>query len=96
MSVAPNAHWSQGRSCTELDPQEAANESRLELLDRVIGLEQQLNELQTANLLSPSETIAVEQRLASMHASAAWRVGRIVTLPLRAARVVARRLRFPR
>jgi hypothetical protein len=96
VSVAPNAHWSQGRPGTELDPREAARESRLELLDRVIGLEQQLNELQTANLLSPSETIAVEQRLASMESSAAWRVGRIVTLPLRAIRVVARRLRFPR
>lgn len=96
VSVAPNAHWSQGRPGTELDQHEAATESRLELLDRVIGLEQQLSELQSANLLSPSETVAVEQRLASMQSSAAWRVGRIVTLPLRAMRVVARRLRFPK
>lgn len=96
MNVAPIAHWSEGKPGAELDPYEAATESRLELLDRVIGLEQQLNELQTSNLLSPSETIAVEQRLARMESSAAWRVGRIVTLPLRAVRVLGRHLRFLR
>ena len=92
MSVVPEANWSEGRPGAALDPDERRVEERLELLDRVIGLEQQVKELQAANLLGPSETVAIERNLASMRSSLTWRAGRVVTLPIRAARVVKRRI----
>ncbi|MDQ0895394.1 hypothetical protein QFZ26_002949 [Agromyces ramosus] len=92
MSAAPNPRWSEGRSDVTLSPAEQLAESRLELLDRVIGLEQQVKELQAASLLSPSETVAVERNLASIRGSLTWRAGRFVTLPVRAARHFKRRV----
>ena len=92
MSVAPEANWSEGRPDAGLDPEERRVEERLELLDRVIGLEQQVRELQSANLIGPTETVAIERNLASMRSSLTWRAGRVVTLPIRAARVVKRRI----
>ncbi|MRX42913.1 hypothetical protein [Agromyces kandeliae] len=88
----PDANWAEGRSDTGLTPEERTVEQHLELLDRVIGLEEQLRELRTADLLGPTEVVAVERNLASMRASTTWRAGRVVTLPIRAARVIKRRL----
>ena len=67
-------------------------EDRLAFIDRIIGLEQQVKELQAASLLSPSETVAVEANLAGMKASLTWRAGRVVTLPVRVLRYVKRRV----
>lgn len=92
MSAAPEASWSEGRPGSELSSEERLVEQRLELLDRVIGLEQQVKELQAANLLEPSETIAVERNYAAMRSSLTWRAGRLVTLPIRAVRVIKRRI----
>ncbi|WP_353828582.1 hypothetical protein [Agromyces sp. SYSU T0242] len=92
MSEVPGVSWSEGRSDIGLTPDERAIEQHLELLDRVIGLEQQVSELQATNLLSPSETVAVERNLAAMRTSLTWRAGRVVTLPIRAARVIKRRI----
>lgn len=92
MSTAPEANWSEGRPGSELSSEERLVEQRLELLDRVIGLEQQVRELQAANLLAPSESIAVERNFAAMHSSLTWRAGRIVTFPIRAVRVIKRRI----
>jgi hypothetical protein len=91
VSAASNPSWSEDRPDSRLTPEEQAVEGRLELLDRVIGLEQQLKELQSANLLTPSETVAVERNLANMQASLTWRAGRVVTLPVRVARYAKRR-----
>ncbi|RXZ47133.1 hypothetical protein [Agromyces binzhouensis] len=92
MSEVRGVNWTDGRPGTGLTPEERAIEQHLELLDRVIGLEQQVGELQSANLLSPSETVAAERNLAAMRSSMTWRAGRLVTLPVRAAKVVKRRL----
>jgi hypothetical protein len=92
VSASPEANWSAGRPGSELSPEERLVEQRLELLDRVIGLEQQVKELRAANVLAPSETIAVERNLASLRSSLTWRAGRVVTLPIRAARVIKRRI----
>jgi hypothetical protein len=92
VSAVPETNWSEGRPDTGLTPEERAVEQHLELLDRVIGLEQQVTELQAVNLLGPSESVAVERNLASMRSSITWRAGRVVTLPIRAARVIKRRL----
>jgi hypothetical protein len=67
-------------------------EQQLALVDRIIGLEQQVKELQAARLLSPSEAIAVEANLNGMKSSLTWRAGRIVTLPVRVLRYVKRRV----
>ena len=67
-------------------------EDRLAFTDRIIGLEQQVKELQAASLLSPSETVAIEANLAGMKASLTWRAGRVVTLPVRVLRYVKRRV----
>ncbi len=67
-------------------------EDRLAFIDRIIGLEQQVKELQAASLLSPSETVAVEANLAGMKASLTWRAGRVITLPVRVLRHVKRRV----
>ena len=91
MSVAPEANWSDGRPGSALSREEHLVEQQLELLDRVIGLEQQVRELQSANLLGPSETVATERNLAAMQNSLTWRAGRVVTLPIRAVRVLKRR-----
>jgi hypothetical protein len=67
-------------------------EERLAFVDRIIGLEEQVRELQAASRLTPTETVAVESRLAVMQSSLTWRAGRVVTLPVRVLRVVKRRV----
>jgi len=92
VSEVRGVNWSEGRPGTGLTAEERAIEQHLELLDRVIGLEQQVTELKAANVLGPTETIAVERNLAAMRSSMTWRAGRLVTLPIRAAKVVKRRI----
>ena len=72
-------------------PEALLAEERLAFTDRIIGLEQQVRELQAPSRLSPSETVAVEANLANMKASLTWRAGRVVTLPVRVLRYVKRR-----
>lgn len=76
----------------QLSPEESRVELELGLIDRVIGLEQQVSELSDRVQLSPSERVAVERRLHSMSTSPEWRIGRVATLPLRAARYLKRRV----
>jgi hypothetical protein len=67
-------------------------EERLAFVDRIIGLEEQVRELQAASRLTPTETVAVEANLAGIKSSLTWRAGRVVTLPIRVLRVVKRRV----
>jgi hypothetical protein len=67
-------------------------EERLAFADRIIGLEEQVRELQAASRLNPSETVAIEANLAGIKSSLTWRAGRVVTLPIRVLRVVKRRV----
>jgi hypothetical protein len=92
VSDAPNARWSDARPEARVSAEAELAEQQLALVDRIIGLEQQVKELQNARLLSPSETVAVEGHLAGIRASPTWRAGRIVTLPLRTLRYVKRRV----
>ncbi|MDQ2637704.1 MAG: hypothetical protein M3Y83_12590 [Actinomycetota bacterium] len=91
MSAAPNARWSD-RPDVRVSPEALLAEERLAFTDRIIGLEQQVKELQAASRLSPSETVAVEANLANVKASLTWRVGLIVMLPVRVLRYVKRRI----
>ena len=74
-----------------VSPEALLAEERLAFTDRIIGLEQQVKELQAVSRLSPSETVAVEANLASVKSSLTWRAGRVVTLPVRVLRYVKRR-----
>jgi hypothetical protein len=92
VSAAPNATWSDSRPGAVVNAEAQLAEDRLAFTDRIIGLEQQVRELQAASLLSPSEAVAVEANLAGMKSSLTWRAGRIVTLPVRVLRHVKRRV----
>ena len=52
MSAAPNATWSDTRPGAVVSAETELAEDRLAFIDRIIGLEQQVKELQAASLLS--------------------------------------------
>lgn len=92
MSADRNTRWPDERPDARVNREMELVEQQLALVDRIIGLEQQVKELQAANLLSPSETVAVEANLNRITSSLTWRAGRIVTLPVRVLRYVKRRV----
>lgn len=67
-------------------------EERLAFTDRIIGLEQQVRELQQTPLATPSEAVAMESSYALLTSTTTWRVGRVVMLPVRVLRAVQRRV----
>jgi hypothetical protein len=89
---APSDRWPESRPDARVRSEAVLAEERLAFTDRIIGLEEQVRELQAASRLSPSEQVAVEANLAGIRSSLTWRAGRIVTLPLRVLRVVKRRV----
>lgn len=82
-------------------PEDAAETSRhllsLErqraLVDRVASLEAELAELSAGRMLTPTEQLTAEQQLLRLRGSLPWRVGRVVTIPLRVVQRSARRMR---
>lgn len=92
MAPANNAEGRDKTVARQPSAEEVRVESELSLVDRVIGLEQQLNEVSGRVLLTPSEQVAVERRLHSMTTSPEWRIGRLVAFPLRVARYAKRRI----
>ena len=67
------------------------SEERQALIDRIIGLEAQVDELTGASHSTPSEQLALEQRLIAMQESFEWRLGRAITSPRRVVRRLRRR-----
>ena len=92
MSDAPTTRWSDTRPDSLVSPEALLAEDRLAFTDRIIGLEEQVHELQATSRLTPSEMAAVEANLARIKSSLTWRVGRVVMLPVRVLRVVKRRV----
>lgn len=92
MTNAPSTRWPESRPDARVSSEAELAEERLAFTDRIIGLEEQVRELQATSRLSPSETVAVEANLAGMKSSLTWRAGRVVTLPVRVARVLKRRV----
>ncbi|WP_308796745.1 hypothetical protein [Agromyces silvae] len=92
MTHERDASWLDSRPSALPGDTELDAEQRLEYVDRIIGLEQQVRELQAAAILSPSETVAAERNLASIRGSATWRAGRAVMLPVRVLRYAKRRI----
>ena len=58
-------------------------ENLLHLSDRIMSLEAELAQVSTVRVLTPTEQLDAEQQLIAMRASPPWRVGRVVTIPLR-------------
>lgn len=92
MTNAPSTRWPDSWPDARVSPEAELAEERLAFTDRIIGLEQQVKELQVASRLSPSETVAVEANLAGIKSSLTWRIGRVATLPIRVIRVLKRRV----
>ncbi|MBT2500323.1 hypothetical protein J7E25_14605 [Agromyces sp. ISL-38] len=92
MSDAPSKRWPDGRPDALVSPEALLAEERLAFTDRIIGLEQQVKELQAVSRLSPSETVAAEANIVGLKSSLTWRAGRMVTLPVRVLRHVKRRV----
>lgn len=65
-------------------------ENLLQLSDRIMSLEAELAQVSAVRMLTPTEQLDAEQQLIAMRASLPWRVGRVVTIPLR---IVQRMLR---
>jgi hypothetical protein len=77
----------------ELDARQRmlALEHQLELMDRVKSLEARLAQLSVGASLTPSEQLSAEQQLLALRESLPWRVGRVVTIPVRVIGRVLRR-----
>ena len=89
---APSTRWPDSRPDARVTSEAELMEERLAFTDRIIGLEEQVRELQAASRLSPSEQVAIDAKLAVMQSSLTWRAGRVMTLPVRVLRVVKRRV----
>lgn len=66
-------------------------EKQLELVDRVKSLEAELAQVTEGRTLSPTAQLDAEQQLIAMRASPPWRVGRVITIPLRIVQRIIRR-----
>lgn len=64
-------------------------EQQLELIDRVKSLESELAQVIVTRAVTPTEQLDAELRVVELRTSLQWRVGRIVTIPVR---VVERRI----
>ena len=68
-------------------------ELQLELVDRVRALEAELAQISHPRSLSATEQLDAEKLLLELRNSLPWRVGRILTMPLRVAQRTVRRIR---
>lgn len=58
-------------------------EEQLELVDRVKSLEAEVAQLRAVGPLTPTEQLDARQQLLTLRGSLPWRVGRVVTIPMR-------------
>lgn len=93
-AVSENVHASWSGKGHELPTSKRvlSAERQLALVDRVIASEARAAELAAVTTLTPGEQLLVEQQLQAMRRSTAWRVGRVVTIPIRAGRKLLRRV----
>lgn len=83
MTDADRGSWSGPEAELPGDDRGLSLEQQLALVDRVKSLEAQLAQLSGGRRLSPTAQLDAEQQLIAMRASLPWRVGRVVTIPLR-------------
>jgi hypothetical protein len=58
-------------------------EQQLELVDRVKSLEAEVAQLRAVGPLTPTEQLDARQQLLKLRGSLPWRVGRVMTIPVR-------------
>jgi hypothetical protein len=68
-------------------------EGQLELVNRVKSLEAELAQATLTRKLTPTEELSAEQQLLELRRSLQWRVGRLVTIPVRVLQRAIRRAR---
>jgi hypothetical protein len=68
-------------------------EHQLELVNRVKSLEAELAQATLTRQLTPTEQLSAEQQLLELRRSLPWRVGRLLTIPVRVIQRGARRAR---
>jgi hypothetical protein len=68
-------------------------EGQLELVNRVKSLEAELAQVTLTRKLTPTEQLSAEQQLLELRRSLPWRVGRVVTIPVRVIQRAIRRAR---
>jgi len=66
-------------------------EETLVLLDRIAGLEAQLNQLSVSPAVSPTAQLSAEHQIIALQTSFAWRLGSALTDPRRVFRRIFRR-----
>jgi len=91
VEAGPRASWT---SSAEVVPgaEQRDRARELQLVDRVLGLEAENARLSTRHLLTPTAELAAEERLEQLSESAAWRLGWLLTSPLRIVRRAKRAL----
>jgi hypothetical protein len=85
--------WAGREDDAEAQTRSLSLEQQLELIDRVKSLEAQLAQVTANRHLTPTEQLSAEQQLLEFRRSLPWRVGRMVTVPVRVLQRAARRLR---
>ncbi|WP_394769519.1 hypothetical protein [Lacisediminihabitans sp.] len=90
---AGNAPWAGREDEARAPTRSLSPEQQLELVDRVKGLEAQLAQVAASRQLTPTEQLSAEQQLLELRRSLPWRVGRVVTIPVRVLQRAGRRLR---
>jgi hypothetical protein len=85
--------WTGPEDQTVVSGRSLSLESQLELVNRVKSLEAELAQVTLTRQLTPTEQLSAEQQLLALRQSLPWRVGRVVTIPVR---VIQRAIRRPR
>lgn len=83
MAEADRGSWTGPEAELPSDGRGLSLEQQLTLIDRVKSLEARLAQVSGGRRLYPTAQLDAEQQLISMRASLPWRVGRIVTIPVR-------------
>ena len=83
MTDSKDGPWTGPEAELDRSQRMLAREHQLELVDRVKSLEAQLAQLSAGAPLTPSDQLSAEQQLLALRESLPWKVGRIVTIPVR-------------
>lgn len=90
MTESQDGAWTGPEAALAAHERMLALEQQLRLVDRVRSLEAQLAQLSPGIPVAPSEQLNAEQQLLAFRASLPWRVGRLVTYPVRVAQRAVR------
>jgi hypothetical protein len=93
VTEASSRPWTGGEDAPSGSRHSLSPEQQLELIDRVKSLEAELAQVSATRSLTPTEQLSAEQQLLALRRSLPWRVGRVVTIPVRVFQRLGGRLR---